>query len=621
MTVIATFSSDLSTTTTPKTVAVTTQPGDLVVVAGGGAHEGVTLNTPTGNGITFTLQQSIAILNYATAYVWTGVDATGGSGWTMSVSRGSSGRWGFSVMVVRDSAGIGSSVKTNASGAPSLNITTTDTDSTIAVLNTDWNAQNGARTWRTVNGITPTAGNFLEYGYAFATNYTFYSAYYPDVGAPGVKTVGLSAPGSQKYSIIALEVLPPAAPLGATIAWLSTATTPTLRAAATNNANTVNSLGVVIPATTQPGDLLVLLVAQTSFSATLFNAISGWTKQGEQRAGGAAHTMAVFTRVAQVGDAGTTVTSTSVNVENYTGQVRAYYGVDQLSPLETSVGFSQQDPASLSASAPAATVSGPNATVITAYSIPTTSAVVLTDANWASTAGFSNEMTSSTTSGVNNAALAVYDANGMTAGSQGPFGATVTDSRRWAMASIVLRAFGEALLYDTFSNAGVYSSIWATQPGTISGGRLHLTATAAYDNVLSSTQAFDFTGRNLSVQAPVVPAANSGESWLQMGPNDSNCVMIGKGGDSMTLRIMNGGVADDTYVLYNATNHAWWRLKLNIGGLVEWQTSPDDATWTTLRSTSSGLPTLTSCTVKLLAGHYDVGDPDEPADFDNIRLA
>ena len=193
----------------------------------------------------------------------------------------------------------------------------------------------------------------MGYGYV-GGSYTIYSAYYPDVGAAGSKTEGLSAPGSQKYAIIALEFIPVVTTVPATVAWLTTsATTTTLRAAATNTANSTTSLGVTIPSTVQAGELLLLFVAQSSFSTTLFNAISGWLKIGEQRAGGAAQTMAVFMRIAQTGYAGTTLTSTSVNSENYTVQVRAYYGVDQTSPIDTTVGFAEQDPAATSAAAPA----------------------------------------------------------------------------------------------------------------------------------------------------------------------------------------------------------------------------------------------------------------------------
>jgi hypothetical protein len=621
MPIVATFASDLTSSVLNKTASVTTQAGDVVIVSGGGEYEGITLSTPTGNGISFTLRDSIIVSDYSTGYIWTGTDNTGGT-FNISVSAATSGVWGFTVLVARNMS-IGATTKNNASGTATLNVNATTTNSTIAVLNLDWNAVSGAsRTWTTVNGTTPSSGNLLEAGYGFtSTKYTFYSAYYPDVGAPGAKTVGLSAPTGQKYTLIAIELIPIVTNMAAATAWLATdVTTPTLRAAATNSANNTNSLGVTIPSTVQAGELLLLFVAQSSFSTTLFNAITGWLKIGEQRAGGAAQTMAVFMRIAQTGDAGSTVTSTSVNSENYTAQVRAYYGADQVSPIDTTVGFAQQDPAATTASAPAITTVTSSATIVTAFTIPTTTGVVLTDADWTAPANFGNEVTSSTNSVANNAALAVYDWPRLPVASYGPFSATVTDSRRWAMATIALRPTATPVLFDSFSIDNYYGPQWVTQPGPIYSGRLHLTTTAAYTGVLTSASTYSLANRSLSVHAPVVCSAASGEMWIQLGANDNNRVIIGKGGASMLLRIVNAGVTDDQFVTYNATDHKWWRLRLT-GTLLEWQTSPDGGNWTTLRSATSGYPDLTAGNVQLVTGHYTPGDPDEVVEFDDILLS
>jgi hypothetical protein len=623
MPIVATFAvSSFTTLDATKNVNVTTQPGDVLVISAGGEYEGVTIGTPSGNGVSFTLRQSITITDYSTAYLWTGTDNTGGT-YNVSMTAASGSMWGFTVMVARNMT-VGTSVKNNASGTPSISITTTATDCTVVAFTDDWNAIDGSsRTWLTVNGTTPTAGNLLEVGYGYANvRYTIYSAYYPDTGAAGSKTVGLSAPGGQKYSIFALELIPVATSVEATTAWLATsATTPTLRAAATNSALATNSLGVVIPSSVQPGELLLLFVAQASFSTTLFNAISGWLKIGEQRAGGAAQTMAVFMRIVQTGDAGATVTSTSVNSENFTAQVRAYYGVNQVSPIDTTVGFAEQDPASTTASAPSVTTVTASATIVTAFSIPTTSGVVLTDADWTPPANFGNEVTSSSNSGsVNNAALAVYDWPRLPVASYGPFTATVTDSRRWAMVTLALRPTSTPLLYETFSIDNYFSSLWATQPGPIYAGRLHLRTTEAYSGVLTSSSTYDLSNRSLSVHAPVVASAASSEMWIQIGADDNNRVIIGKGGASMLLRVINGGVTDDQYVTYNATDHQWWRLRLT-GTLLEWQTSPDGGNWTTLRSATSGYPSLTNGNVQLVTGHYTPGDPDEVVEFDTINLS
>ncbi|HSX36136.1 MAG TPA: hypothetical protein VLH84_04355 [Patescibacteria group bacterium] len=211
-----------------------------------------------------------------------------------------------------------------------------------------------------------------------------------------------------------------------------------LRTATNNIASASSSLNLTIPATTQTGDLLVLVVGQTSFGATLFNAISGWTKQGEQRANTAAMTLGVYTRLAQAGDANTTVSSTSINSANYCGQIRAYQNVNQTTPIDAAIVFNQAA-AGTTASAPAITTATNLAEVITFYAIPTTSGTTVTGTDFTDPSGFSNELVVCSNGAGNNAAIAVYDENFASAGAQGPFGITCTQSRQWALASIALR--------------------------------------------------------------------------------------------------------------------------------------------------------------------------------------
>jgi len=203
--------SSWSTTSTPKTVTPTTAAGDTLVVLGASENGDTTLATPTGNSHTYTLRQSVAISSdWCAAYGWT-TTATTAAGWTLSVTRaGSVQAWGFIALRFSASSGVGASAKTNVSGsAPSLGITTTGANSAVVVIVADWNALDGAtRTWRTVNGTAPSAGNGFERAYfRSGATYAVYAAYYPDVGAAGLKTVGLTLPVAQKYSIVAIEVL------------------------------------------------------------------------------------------------------------------------------------------------------------------------------------------------------------------------------------------------------------------------------------------------------------------------------------------------------------------------------------------------------------------------------
>ena len=207
-TFVAEYESVWNTSTTPKTVSVTAAVDDRLVCFGI-VESGVdaTMAAPTGlTGVTWTLVQSIAISNYCGVYCWTGSATQALSAVTASMARsGAALKWGFTILRWSGSDGFGASAKTNvASGAPSLALTTTGANSAVATANADWNATDGTtRTWR--NGETEQT--YMRDSAA----YTTYVGCWGDSGAAGSKTLGLSAPTGQKYSIIGVEVLGTAA--------------------------------------------------------------------------------------------------------------------------------------------------------------------------------------------------------------------------------------------------------------------------------------------------------------------------------------------------------------------------------------------------------------------------
>jgi hypothetical protein len=203
-TFVAEYETDWTATTTPKTVSVTVSAGDTLAIFGMTGDASFTLATPTGGGLTYTLQQSVVVSAFGTVYLWT-APAPGSQTFTMSVTEsGGSALWAYNCLRFSGSAGVGASNKTNVSGgAPSLGLTTTGANSAIVVASVDWNAVDGAsRTWRSA-GTAAT-----EQTYSFTTSqYAVYGAYHADSGAAGAKTVGLTAPTGQKYSIAAMEIL------------------------------------------------------------------------------------------------------------------------------------------------------------------------------------------------------------------------------------------------------------------------------------------------------------------------------------------------------------------------------------------------------------------------------
>jgi hypothetical protein len=193
-------SSWTTTTASKSTASFAVQAGDVLVAYG------MTENSPnglsiSGGSLTWTQQQLVNASNYGRAYAWTATASTSTS-ITVTFTRSGSGQYGGDVLVFRGSGGIGASAKANATGAPSLSLTTAQASSAVVVGAVDWNAVGGAsRAWRTG------AGALTETTYATDPAHgTYYGGYHADAGAAGAKTVGLTAPTGQQYSIVAVEV-------------------------------------------------------------------------------------------------------------------------------------------------------------------------------------------------------------------------------------------------------------------------------------------------------------------------------------------------------------------------------------------------------------------------------
>lgn len=197
-----------NTTTTPKTTgSFSIEASDVLVAFAITPDNLAQVSTPTNSGaaLTWTLQQQVAVTSYTHTSVWT---AIGDSSRSITVSFTRTGTnlvFGGNVLTFRGSDGVGASSKTNVdepTNGPTLNLTTTQANSAIVVANGDWDALDGAsRTWRT------NAGALTEVSYFRNTvDYAIYGGYHANAEAIGTYAVGLSAPTTQKYSIVAVEV-------------------------------------------------------------------------------------------------------------------------------------------------------------------------------------------------------------------------------------------------------------------------------------------------------------------------------------------------------------------------------------------------------------------------------
>lgn len=190
-----------------KTVSVTVQTGDQIVVGCGTEDTGTTFNTPTNDGtaLTWTLKQEAAGASNARAAQWTAVADSNRTIIITGNRAGVNNDWGMYANAWRGSNGIGASnkVEGDTSANFSVGITTTQDNSALDVLIVDWGAVGGARTYLTTGVGAFTEQNNIDDGAQYATQH----GYHADVGTAGAKTVGDSAPAGQDVSIVVVEVL------------------------------------------------------------------------------------------------------------------------------------------------------------------------------------------------------------------------------------------------------------------------------------------------------------------------------------------------------------------------------------------------------------------------------
>ncbi len=204
---VAEYGDTWNSATSPKSASVTVANGDALVVIAIVEDESRSLATPSGGGLTYTLQEEVNVTDYTHLYIWTALSASGQTfALDVTSSSGDNTMWyGFIALRFSSVSSIGAAEKTNvSSGAPSLSITTTSANSSLVVAVGDWNATDGtSRTWRSVNGSAATETTYFR----DASHFTAFTGYHTDAGATGAKTVGLSAPSGQKYSIASVELV------------------------------------------------------------------------------------------------------------------------------------------------------------------------------------------------------------------------------------------------------------------------------------------------------------------------------------------------------------------------------------------------------------------------------
>lgn len=182
--------------------------GDVIVICAQTWDTADTLGTPSGTGLSFTLQAEVATGSHTHVYIWTAVASSGGTSVVVTATTGTSSIHtgvlyqcptvdGYAL------AGTPNTTTANSGGsgglAPSASITTTSGNLVLAV-DGDWD---GAATAPTYTGTGTEDGKMQSSG-----NSSHY--YFHDTAAGASTTVGMSAP-LQRYAIAAVEVLKGAA--------------------------------------------------------------------------------------------------------------------------------------------------------------------------------------------------------------------------------------------------------------------------------------------------------------------------------------------------------------------------------------------------------------------------
>lgn len=125
---------------------------------------------------------------------------------TATKSTGGGSYWGHNCLHYTDSDGRGN---TTISTSRTVSITTTQDDSSIVVLITDWSASDwgSTRDWITVGGVAATEMTYFRN----SSRYTVGIARWDGVGAAGSKAVGLGSGPTSGVRLVAIEILGTAA--------------------------------------------------------------------------------------------------------------------------------------------------------------------------------------------------------------------------------------------------------------------------------------------------------------------------------------------------------------------------------------------------------------------------
>jgi hypothetical protein len=142
---------------------------------------------------------------------------------------------------------------------------------------------------------------------------------------------------------------------------------------------------------------------------------------------------------------------------------------------------------------------------------------------------------------------------------------------------------------DTFDSANSY---WTYNAGAaVSGGQGVIPVNTSFTGGINSTgTTVSLVGSTVSIELVQAPANGTNSNvyhWFQLASslssNVNDILFSVTGGTLFCYTDESGTRTNRASVTYNPTNHKWLRFRAS-GGVVYWETSPDNVTWTTITS-------------------------------------
>lgn len=177
---------------------------------------------------------------------------------------------------------------------------------------------------------------------------------------------------------------------------------------------------------------------------------------------------------------------------------------------------------------------------------------------------------------------------------------------------------------DSFDSS--LGAIWTSSAfASVVSGRARLAARTDYAGRIATDAIWPVRDAVYTIEAATPPGAGgTSEFGLEVVlAANTDLWGIEVSGTDLTFTERVGGSNDRTTITYDPSAHKWWRLRF-VGNVVNWETSPDNATWTTRRTktVNGALSVDAPASVLVWAGYFG-GGPPSPAHFevDNFQIA